>query len=25
MVDRDKSTTPTFSEQERSHFMAAAL
>ena len=25
MVDRDKSTTPTFSEQEQSHFMAAAL
>jgi len=25
MVDRDKSTTPTFGVQEQSHFMAAAL
>jgi pyrimidine deaminase RibD-like protein len=25
MVDRHKSTTPTFSEQEQRHFMAAAL
>ena len=25
MVDRDKSTTPTFSEQEQRHFMTAAL